>query len=101
MPTDDRYRLDNEEHILPARPGRPQDCPEEPIQKAQLRPRPFPLQNGYLLAKGEDLYSDVRTALEEDARGSNQGEENWQHEPPVLTCPNDQQAQRRPRAASY
>ena len=55
MPTDDRFRFDNEEHILPARPGRPQDCPEEPIQKAQLRPRPFPLQNGYLLAKGEDL----------------------------------------------
>jgi hypothetical protein len=40
-----------------------------------------------LLAKGEDLHSDVRTALEEeeeDAGGSNQGEDNWQHGPPVF-----------------
>jgi hypothetical protein len=55
------------------------------VQKAQLRPRPFPLQNGHLLTKGEDLDSDVRTTLEEDAGGSNQGEDNWQHGPRVLT----------------
>ena len=85
MPADDRFRLDNEERIFSARPGSPQDCPEEPIQKAQLRPRPFPFQNGHLLAKGKDLDSDVRTTLEEDAGGSNQGDDNWQHGPPVLT----------------
>jgi hypothetical protein len=78
VPTDDRFRLDNEKRILPAKPGRLQDCPEESIQKAQLRPRPSPLQNGHLLAKGEDLDSDVRTAPEEDAGRSNQGEDNWQ-----------------------
>jgi hypothetical protein len=33
----------------------------------QWRPRPFPLQDGHLLAKGEDFDSDVRAALEEDA----------------------------------
>jgi hypothetical protein len=37
------------------------------------------------LAKGEDLDSDVRAALEEDAGGGNQGKDKWQHEPPVLT----------------
>jgi hypothetical protein len=31
-----------------------------------------------LLAKGEDLESDVRTTLEEDAGGSNQGDDNTQ-----------------------
>src|SRR5262245_20400313 len=28
MPTDDCFRLDDEERILPARPGHPQDCPK-------------------------------------------------------------------------
>jgi len=28
IPTDDRFRLDNEKRLLPARPGRPQDRPE-------------------------------------------------------------------------
>ena len=63
MPTDDRFRLDNEERILPARPGRPQDCPEEPIQKAQSRPRPFPLQNGHLLTKGANVFSAIFRSL--------------------------------------
>jgi hypothetical protein len=38
-----------------------------------------------LVSKREDFDSDVRTALEEDAGGSKQGEDNWQHGPPVLT----------------
>jgi hypothetical protein len=35
-----------------------------------------------LLAKGEDLNSDVRAALEEHAGGGNQGKDKWQHGPP-------------------
>jgi len=45
----------------------------------QLRPRPFALQDGELLAKGENFNSNVSTALEEDACGGNQGEDEWQH----------------------
>ena len=73
MPTDDRFGLDNYQRIFPARPSRPQHRPEEPIQRAQRRPGPFPLQDSHLLTKGEDFDSDVSAALEEDAGGGNQG----------------------------
>jgi hypothetical protein len=79
MPTDDRFGLDDYQRILPARPSRSQDRPEESIQRAQRRPGPSPLQDGYLLAKREDFDSDVSAAVEEDASGSNQGEYEWQH----------------------
>jgi len=79
MPADDRFGLDDYQCILPARPSRPQYRPEEPIQRAQRRPGPPPLQHSHLLAKGEDFDSDVSAALEEDASGGNQSEEKWQH----------------------
>ena len=85
MPSDDRFRFDDHQRILPARPTCPQDGPEQPIQSAQQRPGPFPLQDKHLLAKGEDFDSDISATLEEDAGGGNQGEEEWQHGLPVLT----------------
>jgi hypothetical protein len=71
MPTDDRFQLDNYQRIPPATPSHPQYCPEEPIQRAQRRPGPPPLQDSHLLSKGEDFDSDVSAALEEDAGGGN------------------------------
>jgi hypothetical protein len=85
LQTDDRFRLDNYQRILPARPSHPQDRPEEPIQRAQRRPGLFPLQDSHLLAKREDFDSDVSAALEKDAGGGNQGEDEWQHGLLVLT----------------
>ena len=79
MPTHDSLRLDHYQRILPARPSRTQDRPEEPIQRAQRRPGPFPLQDSHLLAKGEDFDSPVSAALEKDTGGGNQGEGERQH----------------------
>ena len=79
MPTHDRFRLDDYQRILPARPNRPQDGPEQAIHRAQGRPGPFPLQHGHLLAKREDFDSDISTALEKDAGSGDQGEDEWQH----------------------
>ena len=84
MPTDDCFGLDDYQRIPLTRPSRPQDRPEEPIQRAQ-RPGPSPLQDSHLLAKGEDFDSDVSAALEENAGGGNQGEDEWQHGLLVLT----------------
>ena len=85
MPADDRFGLDDYQRIFPARPSRPQDRPEEPIQRAQRRPGPPPLQDSHLLAKGEDFDSHVSAALEKDASGVNQAEDKWQHGLLVLT----------------
>ena len=85
MPTDDCFGLDDYQRILPARPSRQQDCPEQAIQGAQRWLGPFPLQHGHLLAKREDFDSDVSAALEEDAGSGNQGEDGWKHGLFVLT----------------
>jgi hypothetical protein len=85
MPTHDRFWLDDYQRILPARPSRPQDRPEQAIQRAQRRFGPFRLQHGHLLAKREDFDSDVSAALEEDAGSGNQGEDEWQYGLLVLT----------------
>ncbi|HTP31975.1 MAG TPA: hypothetical protein VMJ75_07375 [Candidatus Acidoferrales bacterium] len=79
MPTDDGFGLDDNQRILPARPGRLQDCPEQLIQKAQRRPGPFPLQDGPLLAQGEDFDSKVSATLKERASGGDQGKDERQH----------------------
>jgi hypothetical protein len=52
-----------DQRILPARPDRPQDGPEQAIQGAQLRPRPSALQYGHFLPKGENLDGDVSVRL--------------------------------------
>jgi hypothetical protein len=60
--------------IAPTRPGCSQDRPEKPIERAQWRFGPLPLQDGHLLAKREDFDSDIRAALQEDADRGNQGQ---------------------------
>ena len=85
MPTDDCFGLDDYQRILPARPGRPQHRPEEPIQRVQGRSGPLTFQHRHLLAKGEDFDSDVSAGLEKEAGSGNQGEDEWQHGLLVLT----------------
>jgi hypothetical protein len=75
MPPDDRFGLDDYQGILPARPGRPQHRPEEPIQRVQGRSGPLAFQHRHLVAKGENFHSDVHAAMEEDADGGDQGED--------------------------
>jgi hypothetical protein len=79
VPTHDRFGLDDQYRIPPARPRRSQERPEEPIERAQWRPWPSPFQNGQLLAKGEDFESDITTGSEEEAGRANQGQEKRNH----------------------
>jgi hypothetical protein len=78
-PTDDHFGLDDYQRILPARPGRPQDRPEEPIQRAQGRSGPPAFQHRHLLAKGENFHSvrlwkKTRTAAK---RARTNGSTDW------------------------
>jgi hypothetical protein len=76
MPTYYRFGLDDYQRVAPAGPSRSQNRPEEPIERAQRRSRPFPLQYGELVAECDDFDSNVRACLERDANCGNQGEEN-------------------------
>jgi len=75
MPTPDRFGLDDDQRIAPARPERSQDRQEQPIKRAQWRSGPLSLQDAHLLAKREDFGGDIRTALEEDAGRGKQGQQ--------------------------
>lgn len=63
MPTDDRFGLDDYQRIPPARPGRSQHRPEEPIERAQCRPAPLSLQNSQALTKREDFRQRCQCAF--------------------------------------
>ena len=69
MPLDHGLWLHDDQHIVPASPGLPQDGPEQPVQSAQEWPRPSPSEDGHLMAEGEYLERDVGAAAPEDAGG--------------------------------
>ena len=85
MPADDRFRLDDDQRILPARPSRPQDRPRTGDLKGITAAWAVSLQHSHLLTKREDFDSDISTALEEDAGSGNQGEGGCKHGLLVLT----------------
>jgi hypothetical protein len=75
MPLDHGLRLHDDQHILPANPGLPQDGPEQPVQSAQGWPGPSPFEDGHLLAEGEYLERDIGAAAPKDAGGSKECED--------------------------
>ena len=72
MPADDGFRFDEDEDVGPAGPDAVQGDPEEPVERVQRRPRPFPLENGELLSQGENFEGGVAAIAEEDADGGNE-----------------------------
>src|SRR5690242_10382995 len=73
MPTHYRFGLDDYQRVAPAGPRCTQDRPEEPIERAQRRSWPFPLQDGELLAECDDLDSKLSTCLEVDTNRGKHG----------------------------
>ena len=53
--------------------------PEEAIQRVQYGARPFTLQHGDLLAKGEDLQRRIAATAEEDSKHREHGEDEFEH----------------------
>jgi hypothetical protein len=76
MPADDRFRLHEHKHVFPTPPSLLQHGPEQPVESVQRRPGPFPLQDGQLRAKREDLERNFGAAAEEDAGGGKQCEDD-------------------------
>src|SRR5690349_6892009 len=79
MPTYYRFGLDDYQRVAPAGPRCAQDRPEEPIERAQRRSRPFPLHDGELVAERDDFDSNVSTCLEEDPNRGGERDENRNH----------------------
>src|SRR5215471_11674702 len=55
VPGDDRLRLSDQQRICPPRPSLSQEHPEEPINRAQRRPGPPPLQDSHSADEGRGL----------------------------------------------
>ena len=76
MPSENRFRLDDDECFFPVLPGSRQENPEESIKLPEFRSPTSSVQNGELLAEREVLECQVRA---EPQRGRNQREQPQNH----------------------
>jgi hypothetical protein len=74
MPADDSFGLDDEKDAGPARSATAQGGPEQPVERAQYRPRSFPLENSHLLPQGKNFQGGVDATSEEDSDGGQECE---------------------------
>jgi len=96
MPGDDGLWLDNYEDIAPARPAAEQRSPEEPVPGVQFRPRPFAFEHRNLLPEREDFDGGIAPGPEEDTDHGEYGEDEFEHEFPLVTWRNVVLTRRRP-----
>src|SRR5579862_6311468 len=94
MPADDSFGLHDDQDVGPTGPMVSQRGPEESVEKAQGRPGAFPPQDCELLPKREDFESRVAAVAQEYAGCRQIGEDDFDHETPLVTSRND------PRTAS-
>jgi hypothetical protein len=64
MPAEDGFGLDDDERLLPVRPGSRQNQPEDSVRLPKPRAPVAPIQNRELLREGEILESQFRPKLE-------------------------------------
>jgi hypothetical protein len=77
MPSENRFRLNDDECLFPVFPGSRQENPEDAIELPEFRSPPSSVQNGELLAEREVLECQFRT---EPQGGRNQREQPQNHQ---------------------
>jgi hypothetical protein len=65
MPGNHSLGFNNGQNVRPSRPELTQGGPEETIEPSQRRARPFPFEDGDLLAQREDFDGRIRATTEE------------------------------------
>jgi hypothetical protein len=85
VPGDDGVRYDDSEDINPTKPEAPQSSPEQPVERVQPRSRSFPFQDGDLPPEGDNLQGGIGPGAEVDAEGSEENEDEMEHEFQVVT----------------
>jgi len=85
VPADHGLGLDDEEDVLPARPGITERRPEKSIQRVQQWARAFSLKHGDLVPQGKNFKGCIASALEEDADNREHGQNEFRHEFNLVT----------------
>jgi hypothetical protein len=80
MPAGYRFWFHDDENFAPVRPETPKPRPEQAVYGMERWPRALSLEDSDLLTKGENLKSVIGPAAEEDANGSEDGENVLSHE---------------------
>jgi hypothetical protein len=70
MPTDNGFRLNNENRLPPARPEAAQKSPEELIGQRQASPRPLPDHNRKLLSQSQIFEQEIAARTEKPSATS-------------------------------
>jgi hypothetical protein len=100
MPSDDGFWFRNDEDVSPAGPDAAQGSPEESVQRVHCWPPSSAFEHGDLLSKGKDFEGGIASTAEEDADGSEYREDEFQHEPTLVTWRNVARTGRLPQTAS-
>ena len=79
VPPDDRFRGDDNEVLLPAKPNSPSNYPEGLIEETEDRPRTAPRQHSELLPKREIFQDEMPTATKHASKRSEQEKEQIEH----------------------
>ena len=85
VPADHGLGLHDDQCVPPARPEAAERAPEQPVERVQGQTRPFPFQNGDLLSESENLQGVVGTIPEEGGGGSQECEDEIEHESTLVT----------------
>ena len=85
VPCADGFWFDNQKDIGPAGPKLAEGGPEEPVTDVQVWPRALAFENGELLTEGQDFQGGIGSCPEGGAECNEEGEEELDHDPTVLT----------------
>jgi hypothetical protein len=85
VPCADGFWFDNQKDIGPAGPKLAEGGPEEPVAGVQVWPRALAFENGELLAEGQNFQGGIGSCPEGGAECNEEGEEELDHDPTVLT----------------
>lgn len=72
VPSDNDFRLDENQRVLPSSPESPQNHPEQSVRSSKSRVWTLPLQNGELLSKCQVFQEQVAARPVELGNQSNQ-----------------------------
>jgi len=87
VPTNNRFRLDDEKHPLPSRPESAQSDPEELVRHSRASSRLLPNHDRKLLSQRQVLKQKIAPRTEELSRKSDENPQNSKHWTQITLTP--------------
>ena len=80
VPTDNRFRFDDNQNVSPRRPKAAEQDPKHAILNSQPRARMFSPEYAQLLTQGKDFDAEVVAGTKKSAKAGEGSKGEWNHE---------------------